>query len=708
MAEPNPALNDWQNDAVIRLTVALGVTRQYKLRKYLGGGATSTVWLASELDPDASAPKRDRVALKVLKPESEHLWRNAFEDEISVLRQLYQAEEDLRDGVHAIPQVYDVSQREMSPAFLAMEFVPFPSVDTLALPPHDLPNRLTQVNELYEAFRSKLEYVLDDARVMWEKDQASVQLVSNLQKRDEEIRRGVDGLQGHLINQLAANQGLSEEEVILVGQQVCRVLQLLHEKGRGYQDFQLLNVRYDRANRRIKIIDWNVVTPKDRVNLENQQGLEHVQQDLFKLAQYLFWLRTLVMPPASGAPARSLARLGGHAWSGNTSLALRLVLERALDPDPTRRFQRAVSRSTPVGQPLAEIDSLGLALTTVHQWFEKKKVAELLAEIERHKSQARPMDALALVDLAQRRLPLEAANIQGIYGPEIERYFDELSKQTRRPEFEEGQRRLDLVDAAGAERRFAAACLAYPDDLEAARWQVLAQYLQPLKMDDCRRLWASGKLQAGMQALTEERWSAAKAALSDATLPLALPALVCDAEIGAHLAAAEAAWNTLQQPVANLDVAEAAAQRLLQALAAADQRQKDSDRPPYLSLPLQRWPVREAWRTQARNIAVNPQDIEDLNGLFNTDFEQAMQRFEKLLQEHPANIELVRLAREKVQQYVKAGQVEKAIGLFDAVQRLIGARFEISELRQWCDGAQAWLDMIASLNPRTPAVGRPS
>ncbi len=279
MAEPNPALNDWQNDAVIRLAVALGVTRHYELHKYLGGGATSIVWLASEPTLRGPIPKRDRVALKVLKPESEHLWREASEDEISVLRQLYQAEEDLHDGVHAIPQVYDVSPREMSPAFLAMEFVPFPSVDSLALPPHDLPNRLTQVNELYEAFRPKLQYILDDARVMWEKDQASVQLVNDLQKQEEEIRRGVDGLQGQLINQLAANQGLSEEEVVLVGQQVCRVLQLLHEKGRGYQDFQLLNVRYDRANRRIKIIDWNVVTPKDRVNLERHQGMEHVQQN---------------------------------------------------------------------------------------------------------------------------------------------------------------------------------------------------------------------------------------------------------------------------------------------------------------------------------------------------------------------------------------------------------------------------------------------
>ncbi|MBK9092425.1 MAG: hypothetical protein IPM84_06535 [Anaerolineae bacterium] len=156
---------------------------------------------------------------------------------------------------------------------------------------------------------------------MWEKDQASVQLVSNLQKRDEEIRRGVDGLQGHLINQLAANQGLSEEEVILVGRQVCRVLQLLDERGRGYQDFQLLNVRYDRANRRIKIIDWNVVTPKDRVNLENQQGLEHVQQDLFKLAQYLFRLAhagDAVAPDACMQPAIKRACLSGKHLPGVT------------------------------------------------------------------------------------------------------------------------------------------------------------------------------------------------------------------------------------------------------------------------------------------------------------------------------------------------------------------------------------------------------
>ncbi len=303
----------------------------------------------------------------------------------------------------------------------------------------------------------------------------------------------------------------------------------------------------------------------------------------------------------------------------------------------------------PLAQPLSEIDSLGLALDTVHQWFEKKKVAELLAEIERQKSQARPIDALALADLAQRRLPQEAANIQGIYGPVIESHLDDLSKQTRRPEFEEGQRRLELVDAAGAERRFAAACLAYPDDLEAARWQVLAQYLQPLKMEDGRRLWASGKLQAGMQALTEERWSAAKAALGDVTLPLALPALICDAEISAHLAAAEAAWNALQPPAANLDAAEAAAQRLLHALAEADMLRQQEDHPPYLPLLLQRWPVREAWRIQAQHLTLDPLVLVELDPLIDTEFAQARERLFEALQEHPANLKLLRFALQKIE-----------------------------------------------------------
>ncbi|MBK9092424.1 MAG: hypothetical protein IPM84_06530 [Anaerolineae bacterium] len=123
MAEPNPALNDWQNDAD-KTHRSLGVTRHAKLRKYLGGGQPAPSGWRASLTLMIST-KRDRVALKVLKPESEHLWRDAFEDEISVLRQLYQAEEDLRDGVDAIPQVYDVSQREMSPAFLGHGVWPF-------------------------------------------------------------------------------------------------------------------------------------------------------------------------------------------------------------------------------------------------------------------------------------------------------------------------------------------------------------------------------------------------------------------------------------------------------------------------------------------------------------------------------------------------------------------------------------------------------
>ena len=711
MGTGNLASNDWKANVEIDLTDALKEQHKYKLLKYLGGGATSHVWLACELGTgDSSTTIRDTtireaVAIKVLKPESERLWREAFEDEIDVLNQLGNAEKDRGDGERAIPVGHTVSKKGDSPAFLVMEYVPFPSVDTVAAPSDNLPQRLDELQRLHVSFKESLDALLDKTKVIWASKPDLETMVKELQSNDQKVDTGTGQLSQEFTNWLNARRGLNEEEVIVVGQQICRVLQLLHEAGRGYQDFQLHNVRYDQERRRIKIIDWNVVTPKNRVNLKLKEGLEDVQQDLFKLAQYLFWLRTQVMPPPGGALVRTLARLGGAPWSSQTSLALRLVLERALDPNPARRYPHAFDF-----EPGADPDqSLGLALTRVSEWY-AQNTTDLLQAAEQEKARNRGLEALAIIELAQQRVLQEAPAIREVFLTNIKSLLSDLGELTKRPDFEEGQRRLHLFDAAGAIEQFAAAMRADPDDLEATRWHALAQRLQTLSLDNYALLWKSGKVQAAMQALTEERWSAAEALFKDASLSSMFPALLCDARIGQTLSRAEKEWGVLQQGSIEVSDAKAAAQRLLNALGEADRlQQKDQGPPLYLEVLLQRWPERETWRTLAKNIVVEPEEIEALEKLFRSNAAQALERCAQLFETYPDNADLVRLAIDQVEQFLTAGQPENARELFQTAYDRVGPRFKMSELRRWGEIAQAW-EKMQRRHPalQTITLGRPA
>jgi hypothetical protein len=498
----------WEANHTFETVNAYNQPRRYHLLRFLGGGATSFVWLAHEIDKDGNELRQ--VALKVLKPEAEAEWRENFEDEIRVLRALWNAEEKLNDGWHAIPALHDVSLRDVSPSYLAMEYVSASGVDELA--------------------------------------------------------------------------PLGEEEALLIGAQTCRVLQLLHDNDRSYKDFQLRNVRWDRQTPHIKIIDWNVVTREGEVNIE---------KDLARLASYLFWLRTRVRAAEIGASPRDLARLGGRVWSEGTSLACRLVLERALHPDPRKRYLRAHNLPLKNGlKPLSAMQTLGEALYQVLQWH-KTDTGFLISLANSCLQQKLNDDALAAVEFGRRHLAQVPADLRSSLASSLNQIEQQAIAGCGRDALERGRRWLDARDVAKAAEAFEQAVSEATHDLEAHRWQALGSSLHSLQLEEFDRLWATKSLQKGMQALSDEEWEKAVHTFQDSHLDLA--ALRTDAEINRSMAQAKRLWQDLNQND-DLNIAEQLLKTLDEiATLIAQSRPKL----PYLGLILQRWPDLKWWHIQA-------------------------------------------------------------------------------------------------------------
>lgn len=533
----------WVADEQISLNTAREGTKAYQLIKFLGGGATSVVWKAEEVSNNIEVPRKT-VALKVLRDDGFERWAEVFEDEIAVLRKLWQTEKDLNDGWHAIPEVYDVSPKGGFPAFLSMEYVPLPGVDSLAAPNSDIPKRAKQLQkdllQLYDEFDL---FVLSAGSQLT--DSTLKQNLKNLPLKVNDLQDEFRPLLHQVEDDFADLVGLTDLEIALIGSQMCRVLQLLHSIGRSYQDFQLQNIRWDTRRKQIKVIDWNVVTAEGTVNLERGEGQEYVRRDLDTLATFLFWLRTLTSPPTQGSSLRLLEIIGGATWTKNTSPLLRSALEKALSPDIKQRFLRAYSFKEDDHYFLRS-PAMGNALTSVAHWLKETNTARLLDDVERYKEQKRWSEAGAILFQAKQTLPVEHEAIRKILSPRLNSLNDEIQNALypNRSRFEQGQRLMELLNFSEAVSRFEEAVREIPTDVEAHRWLILAKQMSLLSKEEAEEFWRQPNLKTAMGALHYKRWTEART-LFDSYPSFTGSLLKWDAAYHETVSSAERCWANL-------------------------------------------------------------------------------------------------------------------------------------------------------------------
>lgn len=131
---------------------------------------------------------------------------------------------------------------------------------------------------------------------------------------------------GQPLDEVLRRRGrLLEPAALVIATQLARVFTALHETlRRSYLDFQPRNVFWQEESGQIMVIDWNLLSPKDRMN---------VAGDLRSIGVLLYRMLLGALPP-SGARVQVAVHKG---WQG-ISLGARVLLQDLLEPRPGQRI----------------------------------------------------------------------------------------------------------------------------------------------------------------------------------------------------------------------------------------------------------------------------------------------------------------------------------------------------------------------------------
>ena len=479
----------------------------YRLEKILGAGRTSVVWLAKQLYPRTKEAFRE-VALKVLR---DPVWEPQFEDEIWVMNSLRQEEEEAKDGLSSIPKIYDKSPTGQSPRYIAMEFVKSPSVEDLLSPHMDLIRSMQEAAEQFVSLAGQWRELISAFNVAGEEFRGII---------DEEFRRLVPEPQSALklkekVSELweKHGRGLEEKDVAEIGFQAARILQMLHKLGRYYLDFQLKNLRWDRERGQLKILDWNVVSSWDSVDLERKIGMDKVASDIEHLAAYLFRMLTLNEPPSGGGSKVALSNAGGWVWREQVSDAMKAVLTKALSPEQEKRYIVAYDKNDPDickasgGKivSLADMRSLGGALKNIAFWWraDEELVMSCLRSLLNSTDSASTELAWMLYDIATKR------------GFDTKSLGNTLSAVAGRMRGDSLAMALAYL-RSGSIREAEQVLENIPESLGAKRWLTIARDLESISILDksFEILWSEDLLPEIVKAVEEENWLKASDLLS--------------------------------------------------------------------------------------------------------------------------------------------------------------------------------------------------
>ncbi|MBN2004303.1 MAG: hypothetical protein JXA21_13190 [Anaerolineae bacterium] len=236
----------------------------------------------------------------------------------------------------------------------------------------------------------------------------------------------VDGAHYEALVERAAP--LPEQEALEVARQALTVLRVLHEQvGRTYTDMQLKNFYWDGAQQQLKILDWNhVSTQRGHIQPKELQGFgvatfeALAQRDVARFGAYLYRFLTGKGALERGETAWALGQRAGEQWE-RLSVAARQLVQRALHPDPARRYATA-------GAFLAGVTALQAQWRAEVDVETERQALDDLLEAGKEATPEQP-EALAALDEVAARLDLLArrgGDLPG-YGRRLERLTQGVS-----------------------------------------------------------------------------------------------------------------------------------------------------------------------------------------------------------------------------------------------------------------------------------------
>ncbi len=653
MAQPQ-----FQSNQIVRLTTQQGIEKDYRLQRILGSGQTSIVWLANELNPDNTVLQS--VALKILKAEMED-WRETFEREAALLEELREREKEAGYSPSVIPFLYNYSPRGKSPAFIALEYIDFPSVAEHARPQSHLLEDIDDLRNDVIALSLKttrLNQILADSNIPKDLSATIIHLDAELRTSEQQLPKLIYRVETDTRQQ----QPLTSQDIICIGEQVCRALQVVHNAQRSYSDFQFANIHWNAGIRQVKMIDWNVVS---------SIGGHQPSVDIYKLAGFLFYLCTFVAAPEAGTTPAELVRLGGRAWRA-TPLGLRRVLERALSSEPERRYSQAFS--TELRGNLAPLSkaasfSLGECFTLLRRYTEatETELIGLLVDCDKEK----------LFDDALVAIELNRINRKS---NEMVNQFEKMAlEQAGIDDFEKGRYHLDNRNFAAARQHFEIAIDKAPDDLEARRWLevVKASVEQTVQFE---QLWQQGTLQAALRLLSEAHYEDAWQMLKT----IGLPALAADADLCFRLQQADQLWQSVNRIYDSAAVEQllipiqpgqlSTLERLTQLLAGIQFEQWPI---PYRNTLVSTWPDLEKWSARVEEIRqkvdVVIQERNAANGNWGgSQFDASLARYMDAIKTHICDSVLLKAGLEQAKKCLSRGELEKGLQILDGLSLYVG------------------------------------
>ena len=232
------------------------------------------------------------------------------------------------------------------------------------------------------ANRASAPQILHEARKLVRVRHPNVVMVHGADSHDGRVGFWMDLIEGQTLEQRVRDGRLSAGEAMYVGKELCRALAAVHQADLLHRDVKAQNVMRASDGGRIILMDFGAGEFRSAPSAGRPQGTPlylapelftgaaaTVQSDIYSLGVLLYYLVTGRFP-VEGKSFTDLAL--AHAQHARRQLrdarpdlpdAFVTVVERAIDPDPARRFHSAGD----LHAALEERDSVTLAPAVVAQ-----------------------------------------------------------------------------------------------------------------------------------------------------------------------------------------------------------------------------------------------------------------------------------------------------------------------------------------------------
>ena len=229
--------------------------------------------------------------------------------------------------------------------------------------------------------RHATDRILHEARKLARIRHPNVVTVHGADSHDGRVGFWMDLIEGTTLEHVVRGRRLSAGEAAYIGQDVCKALAAVHRSGIIHRDIKAQNVMRCADDGRIILMDFGagefIVDTSAKPSRQGtpvylapevfESGTASVRSDIYAVGVLMYFLVTGNFPVSGSSVAQLVEahRRGerGRLRDGRPDLPYQFVtlVERALDPDPLRRFASAGELESALGGSIQRGDAIHVA-----------------------------------------------------------------------------------------------------------------------------------------------------------------------------------------------------------------------------------------------------------------------------------------------------------------------------------------------------------